>query len=70
MSSQELEMLASEVIRDFEGGELERHEIHARLHQILERMRAFGMTPPDDLVQLERELADEFSAEGIEQEKK
>ncbi len=64
MGTQELEMMASEVIQDFEGGEMERHEIHARVHQILEQMRAFGLTAPENLVRLEKELGDEFTAEG------
>ena len=66
MAVDELEVLASEVLQDFEGGELERHEIHARVRQILEQMRVFGMALPKDLVQLEKNLADEFEAENKE----
>jgi len=66
MEKQDLEVLTSKLLQDFEGGELERHEIHARLHQILDRMRAFDMPLPDDLVALEQELSDEFEAEAME----
>ena len=64
MEKQDLEILASELFQQVESGELERHEIHARLHQTLDRMRAFGMPLPDDLVALERDLASEFELEA------
>ncbi len=64
MEKQDLEVLASELLQDIEIGELERHEIHARLRQTLDQMRAFGMPLPDDLLTLEKELADEFEAEA------
>ncbi len=64
METQDLEILASELLQDFESGEFERHEIHARLHQTLDQMRAFGMPLPGDLLALEKELADEFEAEA------
>jgi len=60
MDKQDLEVLASEILQQFETGELERHEIHARLRQTLDQMRAFGMPLPEDLVVLEQELAGEF----------
>lgn len=66
MEKHDLEVLASELLQSFESGTLERHEIHARLHQTLDRMRVFGMPLPDDLVALEQELADEFTAEAKE----
>jgi hypothetical protein len=37
-------------------------DIYTRLTQILNGMRAFGMPLPDDLVRLEKELADELAA--------
>ncbi len=60
MDKQDLEVLASEFMQQFESGELERHEIHERLRQTLDQMRAFGMPLPEDLVILEKELAAEF----------
>jgi len=64
MEKQDLEVLASELFRQVESGVLERHEIHARLHQTLDRMRAFGMPLPDNLVALERDLASDFELEA------
>lgn len=66
MDKQDLEVLASELLQHAQSGELERHEIHERLRQTLNRMRAFGMPLPDDLVALEQELADEFEDEAKE----
>ena len=66
MEKQDLEVLLSELFQQVESGELERHEIHARLHQTLDRMRAFGMPVPDDLVALEQELSSEFELEAKE----
>lgn len=64
MNTQELEMMASELLRQFEGGTLERHEVHEKLRQTLDQMRAFGMPLPEDLVALEQELAGEFVQEA------
>ncbi|MCW8914567.1 MAG: hypothetical protein OQK24_01795 [Magnetovibrio sp.] len=64
MDKQDLEVLASEVLEQMESGELERHEIHERLRQTLDQMRAFGMPLPDDLVALEQELSGEFLDEA------
>lgn len=64
MEEQDLNFLVSELLQDLEAGDSERHEIHARLRQTLDQMRAFGMPLPDDLVALEKELAGEFEAEA------
>ena len=64
MDKQDLEVLASELLQHADSGTLERHEIHERLRQTLDRMRAFGMPLPDDLVTLEQELAREFEEEA------
>lgn len=66
MDRQDLEVLASELLQQLESGELERHEIHERLRQTLDQMRAFGMPLPEDLVVLEQELAKEFTHEAKE----
>ena len=64
MDKQDLEILATEILQQFASGETEIHEIHARLHQTLDQMRAFGMPLPEDLVNLEQELAREFIEEA------
>lgn len=67
MEKQDLEIIATEMMQQLESGELERHEIHQRLRQTLDQMRAFGMPLPEDLVALEQELADEFVDEFVEE---
>ncbi|MBF0247576.1 MAG: hypothetical protein HQL36_05825 [Alphaproteobacteria bacterium] len=64
MDTQDLEVMATELLQSFENGELERHEVHERLRQTLDQMRAFGMPLPEDLVALEEELAREFVGEA------
>ncbi|MFC1674068.1 hypothetical protein ACFL12_08030 [Pseudomonadota bacterium] len=63
MDIQDLETLATEVLQQFESGEVERHELHEKVRQTLSQMRAFGMPLPDDLVALEQELEREFEDE-------
>ena len=67
MEKQDLEIIATEMMQQLETGELERHEIHERLRQTLDQMRAFGMPLPEDLVALEQELAGEFVDEFVEE---
>lgn len=67
MEKQDLEIIATEMMQQLESGELERHEIHERLRQTLDQMRAFGMPLPEDLVLLEKELAEEFVDEFVEE---
>ena len=50
MDIQNLETLASEIVQQFESGEVERHELLEKVRQTLGQMRAFGMPLPDDLV--------------------
>lgn len=58
--SQELEATLSVLLQEMEGEIDDRHEFHHRLRQTLDGMRATGMPLPQDLVDLERELAREF----------
>ena len=67
MEKQDLEVMASEVLQHAESGTLERHEVHEKLRQTLDQMRAFGMPLPDDLVALEQELASEFTQEATDE---
>ena len=64
MEKQDLEIIAQDMMQQLESGEMERHEIHERLRQTLDQMRAFGMPLPEDLVALEQELASEFIEEA------
>jgi hypothetical protein len=62
MDEQELEAALSLLLEDLEGEIGDVGDIYTRLTQILNGMRAFGMPLPDDLVRLEKELADELAA--------
>ncbi len=64
MERQELEVVTQALVQSLEDGHLERHEVHARLRQNLDQMRAFGMPLPQDLVDLEEALAGEFETEA------
>lgn len=44
----------------------DRHELHLRIMQKLNELRAYGMPLPADLVELERMLEAEFAAERRE----
>ena len=62
LDEQELESALSLLLEDLEGQIGDVGDIYTRLTQILNGMRAFGMPLPDDLVRLERELAEELGA--------
>jgi len=65
MDRKELEAALSLWLTAMDGGEIEdRHEAFQRLESILGQMRAMGMPIPQDLADLEAELAEEFSEEG------
>jgi len=69
MDEQEVEAALSLLIKEIEGGEADLGDIYTRLTQVLNGMRAFGMPPPDDLVRLEKELAEELAARSRGSEK-
>jgi hypothetical protein len=62
MDEQELEAALSLLLEEMEGEIGDVGDIYTRLTRILNGMRAFGMPLPDDLVRLERELAEELAA--------
>lgn len=65
MDEQELEAAVSLLLQELEEEKAaDSHEIFLRLTALLNQMRAFGMPPPDDLVRMERELAEEFAADA------
>ena len=51
------------LIRDMENRPENRHELYLALRVKLGEIRAMGMPVPDDLVQFEKELEAEFTAE-------
>jgi hypothetical protein len=65
MDREELSAALSLWLTEMDGGEIEdRHEAFQRLEGILSQMRAMGMPIPQDLADLEAELAEEFAEEG------
>jgi hypothetical protein len=62
MDIQELENAVALLIEDMEGDLGDSREIYLRLQQTLAGMRAMGMPLPEDLVQLEQKLGEEFNS--------
>lgn len=60
MDREELEAALAVLLDQMEGDQGDSHEVYQRLRQILDGMRAMGMPLPDDLVNMERELAADF----------
>ena len=63
LDRQEIEAALSLLLDQMEGEQGPNHEIYLRLVQILDAMRATGMPLPDDLVAMEREMAQDFEGE-------
>jgi hypothetical protein len=62
LDKQEIEAAVLELLEEMEGELGDAHEIHLKLRQTLDGMRAMGMPLPDDLVRLERDLSADFGA--------
>ena len=61
MDEQELEAALSLLMEDAENAGADGHEIFLRLQAILNGMRAHGMPLPQDLVEMEANMAKEFA---------
>lgn len=60
-----LELLKAEIgliLEMFSNPPHDRYELYVQLKEKLNEMRVFGMTPPDDLLELEAALDQEFAA--------
>ncbi len=64
MDRKDLEAALSLWLTEMDGEIEDRHEAFQRLESILGQMRAMGMPIPQDLADLEAELAAEFAVEG------
>ncbi len=69
MDLQEFEAAILELIEEAEGEQGDAHEIYLRVRQMLDQLRAMNMTPPEDLVRLERELEELFAEDRTEADK-
>lgn len=64
LDKQDIEAAVLELLGEMEGDLGDAHEMHLKLRQTLDGMRAMGMPLPDDLVRMERELSAEFEADS------
>ncbi|MEQ9171336.1 MAG: hypothetical protein RLO05_11830 [Rhodospirillales bacterium] len=67
MDSQELLAAINMALTDMEEQPEDMHEVHLRLLELLDRLRATGAELPSDLVDLERRLAEDV--EGVKPKK-
>ena len=66
MDRQQLEAALSLFMEQIEEKSDDSHEIYMRLVSLLNQMRALGMSIPDDLAEMEANLAEEFAEEAAE----
>lgn len=64
LDKQEIEAAVLELLDEMQVEPGDAHELYMKLRQTLDSMRAMGMPLPDDLVRMEKELAEEFEAES------
>ena len=69
MERDEIEAEVSLLLSEMEGDYGDSHEIHMRLRQLLDNMRAFNLAVPDDLLRLERELDADLPAASDAEDK-
>jgi hypothetical protein len=63
MDSKDLAAEVSLLLDEMEGEQGDRHEIYLRVRQLLSNLQATGMSPPENLVRLARELEESFEDE-------
>jgi hypothetical protein len=68
MNRAQLEAALSLFMEEIEEKSDDSHEIYMRLVALLNQMRALGMAIPDDLAEMEANLAEEFTEEAAEPE--
>lgn len=64
MDTKDLEAEVSILLDEMEGEQGDHHEIYLRVRQLISNLEAVGMTAPDDLLRLARELEESFKSEG------
>lgn len=64
MAMDDLNAEISYLMEQLEGEAGDLHEIHFRVRQIIDTLRAEGMPAPDDLVKLEAELDARFKKDA------
>lgn len=64
MTMDDLDAEISYLMNQLEGEPGDIHEIHFRLHQILETFRAEGMAVPENLLKMEQALDAQFKKDA------
>jgi hypothetical protein len=64
MDTNDLTVALSLLVDEMEGDQGDPHEIFMRIHQTLQTMRAEGLPVPEDLKELEKDLAERFTSEA------
>jgi len=70
MALEEIKAEISLLLSRMENQPEDKHELYMQLREKLNEMRAYGMSPPDDLQQLLARLEAEFEAEKTGSKKK
>ena len=63
MDTKDLQAEISILLDEMEGDQGDSHEVYLRIRQLLKNFEATGMPAPEDLVRLERELEEQFTAD-------
>jgi len=61
MDTQELQAAINLLVEQMEDESADGHEIFMRLTELLNSMRAMGLPLPEDLVEMEAQMAKEFA---------
>lgn len=69
MSFEDIQAELSLLFTELEGEQGDAHEIYMRIRQMLDTLKAGGMPLPDDLVEFERRLEEEFAETAAAAEK-
>jgi len=69
MAFEDLKAELSLLLNQMENQPEDRHELYLQVREKLNEMRAFGMPLPDDLVRMEKDLENEFTAAKREAKK-
>ncbi|MET0407919.1 MAG: hypothetical protein ABW006_06085 [Hyphomicrobium sp.] len=63
MAFDQIKLEISQLLSEMQNQPEDRHEIYLSLREKLNQLRATGMPVPEDLVDLERKLEEEFASE-------
>ena len=70
MDTEEIRIAISLALAEMEEQPEDLHEVHMRLIELLDQLRATGAELPADLVELERRLAEDAGGVPLDEEKR